>query len=94
MADTPTFQVTCHKPDNADKDRRLQGLGGKAAGGWYRDIDTLIQAIENNENRFWTVDQNNKSVWIEVHKRSGRKYLKTESDGVEPNNLLALPVCP
>ena len=94
MADMPTFQVTCHKPDNADHDRRLQGLGGPGGGGWYRSIDVLIQLIENEENRFWTVDQNDNSVWIEVHKRNGRKYLKTQSDGVEPNNLLALPECP
>jgi hypothetical protein len=25
---------------------------------------------------------------------SGHKYLKTESDGEQPNNLLSLPECP
>ena len=94
MADIPTFQVTCHKPDNADADRRLQGLGGTSGGGWYRTIDALIQIIESETNRFWTVDQKGNSVWIEVHKRNGRKYLKTQTDGLEPNNLLALPRCP
>jgi hypothetical protein len=95
MADEiPTFRVTCHKPDDADADRRLQGLGGTSGGGWYRKIDTLIKLIDEKTNRFWTVDQNGKSVWIEVHKRNGRKYLKTQSDGVEPNNLLALRHCP
>lgn len=38
----------------------------------------------------------NESVWIivAVHPKSGREYLKTEPDGVIPNNLLALPACP
>lgn len=85
-----TYQVTCHKPDNADKDRRLQGVG---APGWYRTIDQMIMLIEGGD-RFWTVDQSGNSVWIIVSSRNGRKYIKTTSDGLEPNNLLALPHCP
>ena len=96
MADLPTHQVTCHKPDNADPDRRIQGLGGPGGSGWYLDIDTLITAIENKQYLLWSVDPKTKtSVWVEVHKRpNGRKYLKTQADGIEPNNLLALPHCP
>lgn len=90
-----TFQVTCHKPDNADKDRRLQGLGGPSGGGWYRNIDTLIHNIENENEWFWTVSPTGESVWVVVRQRgNGRKYLTTEPDGIEPNNLLALPHCP
>ena len=89
------YQVNCHKPDNADTDRRIQGLGGPAGGGWYRTIDTLIGLIESGD-KFWTTTPKGESVWIVVerHPKSGRKYLKTEPDGVVPNNLLALPVCP
>ncbi|MEQ1901489.1 MAG: DUF3892 domain-containing protein [Devosia sp.] len=91
----PAIQVTCHKPDNADKDRRLQGLGGPAQGGWYEPIDTLIKGIESSAYQLWTVAPSGESVWIEVKQRpNGRKYLKTQPDGVEPNNLLALPHCP
>ncbi len=90
MAD---YQAKCHKPDNADADRRIQGLGGD---GWYDTIDRIIQFIENRDHRFWTIaPSTGQSVWIEVHKRAnGRKYLKTAADGVEPNNILALPKCP
>lgn len=88
-----TFQVNCHKPDGSDPDRRLEGLGGPGGGGWYRHIDTLINLIENGD-RFWTTDTNRNSVWIIIATRNGRKYLKTENDGVEPNNLLALRHCP
>lgn len=91
-----TFQVTCHKPDDSDADRRLEGLGGPGGGGWYRDIDTLIDLIENHDEKFWTTTPQGESVWIIVqkHPKSGRKYLKTTADGVIPNNLLALPRCP
>ncbi|TGU87369.1 DUF3892 domain-containing protein [Mesorhizobium sp. M00.F.Ca.ET.151.01.1.1] len=92
MADN--FQVTCHKPDNQDADRRIQGLGGPGGGGWYHSIDVLIEGIENKRFNLWTVAPNGKSVWVIVAERgNGRKYLKTEPDGVEPNNLLALPHC-
>lgn len=88
-----TFQVTCHKPDDDDPDRRLEGLGGPGGDGWYRDIDFLIQLIRDGD-KFWTVDQEGNSVWIIIATRNRREYLKTSSDGIEPNNLLALPVCP
>ena len=90
MAD---YQVTCHVPDNADLDRRIQGLAGP---GWSGKIDDIIVWIEGGSHRFWTIaPSSGQSVWVEVHKRNnGRKYLKTQTDGVEPNNLLALPRCP
>lgn len=87
-------QVTCHTPDNSDPDRRIQGLGGPGGGGWYRDIDTLIRGIEGGDYDLWTVAPTGESVWIIVDERNNRKYLKTEADGVVPNNLLALRHCP
>lgn len=90
---TEQYQVTCHTPDDADPDRRIEGLGGPSGGGWYRDIDFLIAGIEAGTYRLWTTDTNGRAVWIEVATRNRRKYLKTTSDGIEPNNLLALPRC-
>ncbi|QJP14629.1 DUF3892 domain-containing protein [Starkeya sp. ORNL1] len=88
---TDTFQVTCHRPDNNDRHRRLQGLGGPGGGGWHRDIDTLITALQTSQYKLWTVAPSGESVWVEVARRSnGRAYLKTEPDSVELNNLLAL----
>ena len=94
MAELSTHQVTCYTPDNADKDRRIQGLGGPGGGGWYHDIDTLIASLEAERFKLWTVAPTGESVWIEVaERRNGIKYLKTEPDGVEPNNILALRHC-
>ncbi len=88
-----TFQVTCHKPDNADVDRRMQGVGGPGGGGWYLTVDQIINLIDGGE-KFWTVDKAGNSVWIITADRNGRRYIKTETDDREPNNLLALPRCP
>lgn len=90
---TEQYQVTCHTPDDADPDRRIEGLGGPGGGGWYRDLDFLIAGIEAGTYRLWTTDMKGNSVWIEVAMRNRRKYLKTTADGIEPNNLLALPRC-
>lgn len=92
----PNYQVTHHRPDNTDADRRIEGLGGpdSAAGGlWYRDIDFLIKGIEAKTYGLWTVDQAGNSVWVLVDQKNGRKFLRTQSDGIIPNNLLALPHC-
>lgn len=36
-----------------------------------------------------------KSVWVIVAtSQYGNKYLKTDNDGEQPNNLLILPECP
>lgn len=91
---TTTYQVTCHIPDNNDADRRIQGLGGPSGGGWTHGIDALIEGIENRRFALWTTTNAGESVWVTVAKRAnGRKYLKTEADGIEPNNLLELPFC-
>lgn len=88
-----TYQVDCHVPDGADADQRIDALGGPGGGGWQLPIDSIIAIIESNEHNFFT-RVNNQSVWIIVARRSnGRKYLKTEADGYEPNNLLSLPDC-
>jgi len=94
LADTPAFQVTHHRPDGSDADRRIDGLAGPSGNGWYREIDDLILGIENRAFRLWTTTPQIQSVWVEVaQRRGGRKYLKTSADDVEPNNLLALPQC-
>ncbi len=49
------------------------------------------------ENGKWTffVRRNSQSVRVVVAvSRYGNKYLKTEADGEQPNNLLSLPECP
>lgn len=79
-----------------DADRRIDSIGGTSGGtgggGWCIKLDVAIKGIEVGKWRFWT-SANGKSVWVIIAKRNGKKYLKTEADGDEPNNLLALPRC-
>jgi hypothetical protein len=95
---TGTHQVTCIIPDGADADQRIDAIGGASGGPnngrWKLPINEAIAGIEDGRWRFWTV-ADGRNVWVVVAQRpNGRKYLKTEADGYEPNNLLSLPQCP
>lgn len=49
--------------------------------------------MENGEWKFY-VSVNGRTVWVIVSKSAnGNKYIKTESDSEQPNNLLSLPEC-
>jgi hypothetical protein len=93
MAEKPNYQVTCHRKDDANIHTRIEGLGGPGGGGWYRDLDFLITGIESGAYNLWTVAPNGDSAWVVIASRNGHQYLKTQPDGEEPNNLLALQPC-
>ena len=86
-----SYQVTCHTPDNADLDRRLQGLGGP---NWWDTIDNIIRFIESRQHDFWVMVRGQRVEVIVRQHTNGRKYLTTTADGFPPNNLLNLPNCP
>ncbi|WP_367383419.1 DUF3892 domain-containing protein [Roseobacter sp. HKCCD8198] len=85
-------------PDGADSDRRIDSIGGatgsKSCGPWCIKLDVAIKGIEDGTWRFWT-SANGKSVWVVIAIRNGKKYLKTEADGAEPNvpNRITSWVC-
>ena len=90
-------QVTCIIPDAADLDRRIDSIGGSTGaegsnGPWTLTLDAAISGIRSGKWSFWTM-VNGRQVSVIVANRNGRDYLKTEADGIEPNNLLALPRC-
>ena len=90
------IQVKCIKKTNrTDPHARIHGIGGTNADGtqWYLPEDDAIADIEAGTYKFWTTG-GGKSVWVIVASHAGNKYLKTESDGIHPNNLLSLPECP
>jgi len=86
MAD---LRITCITPDSTDADRRIDAVGGD---GFYHTIDEAIRYINNGTHRYWTHVQG-KSVWVEVDHRNGVAFLRTETDGFPPNNLLSLMTC-
>ena len=83
-------QVTCiNKTNRTDPHERISHIGGS---GWRETEATAISQIEGGTHKYWA-SGGGKSVWIIVASRNGRKYLKTENDGVSPDNLLSLSEC-
>jgi len=91
-----SVEVKCIKKTNrTDPHERIHGIGGQNADGsrWYLPLNDAIAGIEAGKWNFYT-SVAGKSVWVVVASNNGHKYLKTEADGVHPNNLLSLPECP
>jgi ribosomal protein L31 len=86
-----TLQITCiNKTNRYDPHERILNVGGT----WGKKTQPqAIIDIESKTHSYWT-HANGKSVWVIVAvSRFGNKYLKTENDGDQPDNLLSLPEC-
>ncbi len=92
-----TVQITCiNKSDRDNPYERITHVGGGQTllSSWRKTQEEAIAEIENGESQFF-VSVGGKSVWVIVAvSRYDNKYLKTENDGEDPNNLLSLPECP
>lgn len=88
------FEIDCiTKRDRSNPYERITHVGGVNSNGrWKLSQEEAIRGIENGEYAFYVI-ANNHRVNVVVASRYGNKYLKTEADGVEPNNLLSLPEC-
>jgi hypothetical protein len=86
-----TAQITCiNKSDRYNPHEAITHVGGQ---GFWHTQATAILLIEAGQRSFW-VHVGGKSVWVIVAKsRWGNKYLKTQDDGEDENNLLSLPEC-
>lgn len=90
-----TIQIKCiNKSDRMNPWERITHVGGFTDKQWKITQQAAITHIENGEWKFF-VSIGGKSVWVVVaESRFGNKYLKTEPDSGEKNNLLSLPECP
>lgn len=83
-------QVQCiNKTDRYSPWERIRRIGGA----WgRREQPDAIRDIETGPHSYYVL-RAGKEVEVIVAERSGNKYLKTEPDGEQPNNLLELPEC-
>lgn len=92
---TRTAQIQCiNKTNRYSSHERISHVGGGHPSRWKLTQVEAIYAIETKAWRFY-VSVGGRSVWVIVAvSAAGNKYLKTENDGDQPNNLLSLPECP
>ncbi|WP_298670463.1 DUF3892 domain-containing protein [uncultured Sphingomonas sp.] len=89
------LQIQCiNKTSRFSAHERISHVGGARPERWKLTQPQAIQAIESGAAQFF-VSVGGWSVWVIVSvSASGNKYLKTQNDGDQPNNLLSLPECP
>ena len=90
-------QVLCiNKSNRTNPHERITYIGGLNDNGqrWRITQEEAIQGIESNKWQFHVrVGYRDVRVIVAVS-AYGHKYIKTEADGYQPDNLLSLPECP
>lgn len=91
-----TYTISCIKKNNRpDPYSRITFVGGGGLSPWKLTVAEAIQLIDLGHATFFVNRPFLPPVQVVTAiSRYGNRYLKTEADGEEPNNLLALPECP
>jgi hypothetical protein len=91
------IRIECiNKTPRRDPHRRIENVGGNNDDGtrWKMSEERAIQSFENGAYSFYVKVGGQSVVDVIVATHEDHKYLKTEADGLQPNNLLSLPECP
>lgn len=93
-----SVQIKCiNKRDRYNPHERIRAVGGTNSDGtrWKLAEDEVIAGIEQGRYSFYVDRPAGQRVWVVVARSDyGYKYLKTEADREQPDNLLSLPECP
>ena len=90
-------EIECvDKSDRYDPHERILHVGGRNADGsrWKVTQSAAVEGIESGKWAFYVLSGGRRVNVVVAVSRFGNKYIKTESDGEQPNNLLSLPECP
>lgn len=90
-----SHQVRCiNKTPRYDPHDRIKNIGGQNPDGsnWQITQPEAIVGIETGKWGFH-VTAGGKTARVIVATHNGNKYIKTENDGLQPDNLLSLPEC-
>ena len=90
-----SYEIKCiNKTNHYDAHERISNIGGVHNGtAWKKSVSNAIKEIEEGNSTFYVNRFGNKVNVIIAKTSAGNKYLKTESDNTETNNLLELPEC-
>jgi hypothetical protein len=91
------LQVQCiNKSRRSDAHERILNIGGGNPGGgrWKLAEPQAIKAIKEGRTAFYVERPPGRRVKVIIATHRGREYLKTQADGLKPDNLLSLPECP
>jgi len=89
------LQVSCiNKTPRTDPHNRISHIGGIVNNTRWKHTEN--EAIANIEKGIYSyhVNRGGHDVDVIISHHNGNKYLKTVADGLQPDNLLALPECP
>jgi Protein of unknown function (DUF3892) len=88
-------QIKCvSRTERMSPHERITHVGGYESLQWKMTLNEAIGKIESGEQVFF-VQAHRRTVGVIVAvSPSGKKYLKTEADGDQPDTLLRLPECP
>ncbi|MBV2123390.1 MAG: DUF3892 domain-containing protein [Candidatus Thiodiazotropha sp. (ex Ctena orbiculata)] len=91
------IEILCiRKSDRDNPYERITHIGGVNPDktSWFITQQKAIEGIESGKWEFCVYKDGRRVMVIVAISRFGNKYIKTEADGEEPNNLLSLPECP
>jgi len=90
-------QVSCiNKTNHSSAHERIQRTGGVNSDGsrWRMSESEAILDIKSGKHAFYVERPVGRRANVIIASRLGRECLKTEADGEQPDNLLALLECP